>query len=236
MQPYTSPNTSPNFSSQPEQTLELQKTPAFMAKVFMAFAAAIFISAAGTYTAFRYFSYFFLLHPVAIWGLFILELILVLTSRMWSARHPLNYALFALFAFTSGATLMPLFVGTLMEFGGPAIMIKAFLSTTLAFTAAAVFGWTTKRNLTGIGGFLTLILVGMIVVGLLGLFIPWGNNFEMIFSGIGVGLFSAYTMYDIQRLKAYPEDRYIDAALQLYLDIFNLFIFILRLVSGVSRR
>lgn len=207
-----------------------------MAKVFMSFGLAILISAAGTYTAFRYFSYFLFTHSFAIWGLFAIELILVLTSRLWSTRHPLNYALFALFAFTSGATLMPLFVGTLLEFGGPAIIIKAFLATTLTFGASAVFGWVTHRNLSGLGGFLTLTLIGMIVVSLLGFFIPWGNNFEMIFSGIGIGLFSLYTMYDIQRLKVYPEDRYIDAALQLYLDIFNLFIFILRLIGGVSRR
>jgi FtsH-binding integral membrane protein len=52
----------------------------------------------------------------------------------------------------------------------------------------------------------------------------------MIFSGFGVLVFSGFAMYDFQRIKSFPEDRYIDAALHLYLDIFNLFIFVLRLI------
>jgi FtsH-binding integral membrane protein len=55
---------------------------------------------------------------------------------------------------------------------------------------------------------------------------------EMIYSGIGVLLFAGYAMYDFQMIKKYPEDRYIDAAMHLYLDIFNLFIFILRLLMS----
>jgi hypothetical protein len=78
-------------------------------------------------------------------------------------------------------------------------------------------------------------LLGMIIVGVIGIFIPWGSTTEMIYSGIGVLLFTGYVMYDFQKLKAYPENMYIEAALQLYLDIFNLFIFILRLISS-SRR
>ena len=58
----------------------------------------------------------------------------------------------------------------------------------------------------------------------------------MIFSGFGVAVFSGYIMYDIQQLKNYPENQYIEAALQLYLDIFNLFIYILRLMSALNRR
>jgi len=49
-------------------------------------------------------------------------------------------------------------------------------------------------------------------------------------------LFSAFTMYDFQKLKHYPEDRYIEAALNLYLDIFNLFLYILRLIMALNRR
>jgi hypothetical protein len=75
----------------------------------------------------------------------------------------------------------------------------------------------------------------MIIVGVIGIFLPWGSTTEMIYSGIGVLLFTGYTMYDFQKLKMYPENMYIEAALQLYLDIFNLFIFILRLISSGRR-
>ena len=103
------------------------------------------------------------------------------------------------------------------------------------FTATAVFGWTTKIDLTGMRGFLIIGLLGMIITGIVGIFIPWSNTTEMVYSGIGVLLFIGYTAYDFQKIKHYPEDRYIDAALSLYLDIFNLFMFILRLILS-SRR
>jgi hypothetical protein len=98
------------------------------------------------------------------------------------------------------------------------------------FGAAGAIGWTTKRSLEGMRGFLSITLIGMLIVGIIGIFIPWGSTFEMVYSGIGVLLFSGYAMYDFQKIKQYPEDRYIDAAIQLYLDIFNLFIFVLRLI------
>ncbi len=103
------------------------------------------------------------------------------------------------------------------------------------FSGTAVFGWVTKKDLSGMGGFLWTSLIGMIIVSIIGIFWRWSNTFEMIFAGFGIVLFSAYTMYDIQKLKTWPRDRALDAALNLYLDIFNLFIFILRLISGSSR-
>ena len=72
----------------------------------------------------------------------------------------------------------------------------------------------------------------MIIVGVIGIFVPWGSTMELVYSGIGILLFSAFTAYNMQSLKRYPEDRYIDAALSLYLDIFNLFLFILRFMMA----
>ena len=208
----------------------------FIAKVILFFGLAIMISAAGTYTGFQYFGEIFLRYPAVMWIFFAVELILVLSSRAWSAIRPLNCFLFGLFAFTTGMMIVPLLASLILEFGGPDLIIKAFLATTLTFSASAVFGWTTNRSLSGLAGFLWMAIIGMIVVSIVGIFIPWGNTFEMIFSGLGVIVFSAYTMYDIQQLKSFPPDRYIDAALRLYLDIFNLFLYILRLIAGVSRK
>ncbi len=114
-------------------------------------------------------------------------------------------------------------------------MTKALLATGLMFTATAAFGWTTKMDLSGMRGFLMIALIGMIVVGVIGIFIPWSNTMEMVYSGVGVLIFSGFIVYDFQKIKQYPEDRYIDAALNIYLDIFNLFLYILRLIMA-SRR
>ena len=213
----------------------LRAANGFMAKVIFCFGLAIMVSAAGTFTGFRFFGPLFLEHPALMWVFFAAELILVFSARVWSTRRPLNYFLFALFAFITGITITPLLAGVILEFGGPDLIVKALLATTMTFSAAAVIGWTTHRDLSGIRGLLLISLVGMIIVSLIGIFLPWSNNFEMVFSGIGVILFGAFAMYDIQRLKTYPADRYLDAALQLYLDIFNLFLYILRLISGIAR-
>jgi len=219
-----------------EQQISIKAAePTFLSKVMFFFGLAILTSAAGTFVGFKYMIPLFIANQSVIWILFAMELVLIFTARIWSTRKPINYLLFATFAFVTGITLVPLLASVLLEFGGPDIIIKALGATTLMFTATAVFGWVTHRNLSGLSGFLWVSLIGMIIVSLIGIFIPWNNSFEMIFSGFGVIVFGAFTMYDIQKLKLFPQDRALDAALMLYLDIFNLFIYILRLMSAGRR-
>ncbi len=217
-----------------EQSLS-QTSSSFLSQVFLYFGLAIATSAFGTYVGFQYLAELFLTNPALIWITFAAELLLIFTSRLWSTKRPLNYVLFITFAFLTGVTLFPLLAYTMLEFGGFTIIVKALLATTFMFAGTAAFGWVTKRNLVGLGGFLWIALIGMIVVSIIGIFVPWSDTFEMFFAGIGIILFSAYTMYDIQRLKDFPHDRAMDAALMLYLDIFNLFIFILRLMRSANR-
>ncbi len=204
-------------------------TATFFGKVMFAFALAILVSTFGVWVGFSYLIETFVKTPNLIWIVFIVELGLIFTSSMWSRKRPLNYVLFAFFALLTGISITPLLLMAAMT-AGSGVIVKALLATVLMFSAAGAIGWTTKRSLEGMRGFLFITLIGMLIVGIIGIFIPWGSTFEMIYSGIGVLLFSGYAMYDFQRIKKFPEDRYIDAALHLYLDIFNLFIFILRLI------
>ncbi len=210
--------------------------PTFFGKVMSFFALAIFSSAAGTFLTAKYFLDYFMANPALIYILFIAELAIVLTARFWRAKKPLNRIMFVLFSFITGVTLAPIIGVLLQSAAGIDLLTKALLATVFMFGATAIFGWTTKIDLSGFRGFLIIGLIGLIVVGLLGIFIPWSNTAEMIYSGIGVLLFSGYTMYDFQKIKQYPEDAYIDAALALYLDIFNLFLMLLRLLSSLDRR
>ncbi|MEK7672432.1 MAG: Bax inhibitor-1/YccA family protein [Patescibacteria group bacterium] len=213
---------------------KLNFEPTFFGKVMAFFALAIACSCAGVYLASNYFMDNFIAMPSLMWIITIIELALVFTARMWSTKYPINRLLFAAFAFISGVTIAPLIAILAASPEGVAIITKALLATTLMFGATAIFGWTTKMNLSSLKGFLMISLIGLLIVGLIGIFIPWSNTMEMIYSGAGVLIFSGFVVYDINKLKYYPEDRYIDAALNLYLDIFNLFIFILRLI--MSRR
>ena len=209
--------------------------PTFFGKVMFFFGLAVFSSAAGTYVAGTYFLEYFIAYPALMWGAFIAELVLVFTSRLWSQKAVLNKLLFVVFAVLTGITVAPIIGILLQNAAGTSILIKALGATALMFTATALIGWTTKYDLSGLRGFLFMGLIGLIIVGVLGMFFPWGNTMEMVYSGVGVLLFSGFTMYDIQKLKQYPEDRYIDAALKLYLDIFNLFLMILRLIMAFGR-
>ena len=215
-----------------QQTSVQPLQASFMSQVMMYFGLAILSSAFGTYMGFQYIAPLIFATPAIMWLIIAVELILVLTSRWWSTKRPINYFLFALFTFITGVTIVPLLANVIYEFGGPEIIIKALVATTLMFSGTAIFGWVTKFDLSGLKGFLWISLIGMIIVAIIGVFIPWSSTIEMVISGFGVVLFSGFTMYDMQKLKTYPQDRAIDAALNLYLDIFNLFIYILRLLSA----
>ena len=207
----------------------------FYSKVYFFFGLAVATSGLGAYLGLNYLTSYFLASPTFTYILFATELILIFTAKLWSQRVPLNYLLFIAFAFITGLTLVPILAYVTVT-GGMGLVIKALIVTSLMFGSCAIFGATTHVNLQGIRGFLTMSLIGMIIVSIVGIFLPWGDVFEMIFSGFGVLVFSGFVMYDIQKLKTYPENMYIDAALQLYLDIFNLFLYILRLLSAFSRR
>jgi FtsH-binding integral membrane protein len=223
-----------NFTQEQAQNHAIGRSD-FMSKVMALFGLSILSTGFGVYFGFHSFSFLFQTVPGLIYAIFAVELLLIFTSRMWSKTVPLNYFLFTFFTFISGVTIVPLIASFAAEFGGYDIIYRALFSTTVMFAAAAAFGLTTQRSLSGMRGFLITSLIGIIVVSILGFFFPWGNQMEMIFSGFGVILFSAFTAYDINKLKHYPEDEYISAAIALYLDIFNLFIFILRLTGALSR-
>ncbi len=206
----------------------------FLAKVFLFFGLAILTTAAGAYVGLNYFANLFLSTP-AMMVMFVIQLIMIFSAKWWSKKAPLSYLMFAAFAFISGFTVVPLLGYVLAVTGSFNLILQALLATALMFSGAAIFGYTTNLNLQGMRGFLTLAVLGMVIVSIIGIFLPWGSTFEMIFAGVGVLVFSAYAMYDIQMIKNYPENAYIDAALQLYLDIFNLFIYIVRLILSLNR-
>ena len=199
----------------------------FYNKVFGYFGLAIMMSTVGIFYAPAY------LPPSAYIIALILELGLIFTSRMWSQRRPLNIILFVTFAFLTGVTIVPLLTYA-KAVGGITIIFKALFASTGMFLGAAIYGHTTHRNLTGMRGFLMIGLIGLIIVGVLQIFF-FSSVVELISSGFGVLLFSGFIVYEIQRLKYYPENMAIEAALSLYLSFFNLFISVLRLMLALSR-
>jgi FtsH-binding integral membrane protein len=151
-------------------------------------------------------------------------------SRLASMSREGAIAAFLVFASLMGVTMsyIPL------VFSGASIL-GAALTASAAFGAMALFGWTTKRDLSGMGRFLFMGLIGLIFAGILSWFVP-GMSFGI--SVIGVLLFSALTAYDTQRLRQIyltqggAGNLAIFGALELYLDVINLFRFLLSLFSS----
>lgn len=211
------------------------QTNDFYNKLLSWFGLSILATGAGVYLGFNYLLPVFAQNPMLMYVFFIAELALIFTSRMWSKTEPLNYFLFSLFTLCSGVTVVPLIASFAAEFGGYDIIYRSLFATTVTFVAMGLIGHTSKRSFQGLSGFLFIGLIGMIITAIIGIFIPWGNTGEMIYSGIGTLIFAAYAMVDIQRLKTYPADESMNAAIALYLDVFNLFVFILRLTGATSR-
>jgi len=122
-------------------------------------------------------------------------------------------------------------------------LATTFLITATSFGVLSLVGYTTKRDLTGLGSFLIMGLWGLIAASLVNMFVH-SSGLAFIISLVGVGIFAGLTAYDTQKLKLQYYQLGGDqaamgvatnyGALRLYLDFVNLFILLLRLTG--SRR
>lgn len=172
--------------------------------------------------------------------LLIIELLVVLALSWGINRLSAAAAtvLFFVYAGLNGVTLSVIFLA--YELGSVA---KVFFITTATFGAMSVVGYTTKRDLSGLGSFLFMGLIGLIIAGIINA-IWYSSEAELVISFIGVLIFVGLTAYDTQKIKrlaAACEEGGADAevvgkssiigALQLYLDFINLFLYLLRLMG-----
>lgn len=169
----------------------------------------------------------------------IAELAIIFTARWWMDRSPLNYILFAVFPTLSGLMITPYILSVLAGYAnGGTILINALSATGFMAASAAVFAKTTNWNLGVMGKALFFALIGLIGFGLLQFFVPslQTTQMEMMISGAGIVVFALFTAYDVQRIAKLGK---VGAnpfllAISLYLDIFNLFLYILRFMLVLS--
>ena len=172
------------------------------------------------------------------WGLIIAKLALVFVVSGMINRLSLTTAtlLFTLYSVLNGVVLSSIFV----IYSGTSIA-KVFFITAGTFAAMAVYGYTTKRDLSTMGRLMFMGLIGLIIASIVNLFIK-SSGLDLILSYIGVIVFVGLTAWDTQKIKqmlAMQED--IDegaqkialvGALSLYLDFINLFLYLLRIFGG----
>lgn len=119
-------------------------------------------------------------------------------------------------------------------------IVKTFFITAASFGALSLWGYTTKRDLTGMGSFLIMGLFGLIIAMVVNIFLQ-SSALQFAISGIGVLVFAGLTAYDTQKIKEmyYEGDgtavmgrKAIMGALRLYLDFINLFLFLLQFLGN----
>ncbi|MCX9147108.1 Bax inhibitor-1/YccA family protein [Erythrobacter sp. WG] len=142
--------------------------------------------------------------------------------------------------FWSFAVVMGLSMSTIfLVFTGESIA-STFFATAGAFAGLSLFGYTTKKDLSGFGTFLIMGVFGLVIAMLLNLFLQSGT-LALVISILGVLIFAGLTAYDTQRLKQqYSVVRgtemmgkvVIMGALNLYLDFINMFMFLLRMFGS----
>ena len=169
--------------------------------------------------------------------IWIAQLALVLGIGFGIRRMSATVALGLFFAYAAsiGFTVIAL---VLVVFDVTSIA-TAFLSASAMFGGAALYGYTTKRSLASIGGYLSMAVFGLIAAFFVNWFIG-SDTFSLILSVVGVALFTALTAYHVQRIAkgdlaiatGSVEKAAVFGALLLYLDFINLFLFLLRLFGG----
>ncbi len=161
----------------------------------------------------------------------VLQFGLLIATIFLRKKNPVNQVLFYSFTFIFGLSLGPMLVS--YQMGGVAyIIIQALALTTLAFGGLTAYAWTTKKDFTMLGGLVWSgfgILIGMII---LNLFLS-SSIFALLIPAVGVLLFSFFILYDTQNvMRVYQEDEYVSAALALFLDFANLFLYIVQLLTA----
>ncbi|GIV53700.1 MAG: membrane protein [Candidatus Kapaibacterium sp.] len=162
-------------------------------------------------------------------------LVIYLSARIESMRPSTAKVLFLLYSVLTGKTLAVLFYAYTTE-----SLATVFLITCGTFGATALYGATTKRDLSSVGSFMFMGLIGLILASVVNIFLQ-SSALAFAASVVGVIVFVGLTAYDMQRIKelyataaaneARATNYAIIGALALYLDFINLFLNLLRLLG-----
>jgi FtsH-binding integral membrane protein len=149
-------------------------------------------------------------------------------------------ALFVIYSGLNGVTLSTIFLVYAQS-----SIVSTFFVCAATFIACSLYGWMTKKDLTSLGGFMMMGLIGIVIASVVNMFIR-SSGVSMIISYIGVFVFVGLTAYDTQKIKnmAMTQPANLDGAvirkgailgaLSLYLDFINLFLMLLN-IFGTRR-
>jgi len=179
-------------------------------------------------------------NQLVFFGLIIGELALVfsISARVHKMQASTATSLFVLYAALNGATLSAIFLIYTRS-----SITSTFFICAATFIASSIFGMVTKRDLTSMGQFMFMGLIGIVIASVVNIFVR-SSGMSLIVSYIGVIVFVGLTAYDTQKLRdmALSQPDGLDVgvirkgailgALTLYLDFINLFLMLLRILGS----
>lgn len=199
----------------------------FLKKVYSLFFVSILFACGGAYTGMTSMA------PVIANNYFlfiILEFGLIFFAMAVRQKEGLN--LLALFSFTTLSGMVPGPYLAHLAMTQPGVIAQTFIMTVGIFGGLTLYVFTTKKDFNFMGGFLFVGLIGLILGGVVNIFIA-SSAMHFAMSAIGVLLFSGFILYDTSNIVLrYPSNEYVAGALSLYLDFLNLFLYLLSFLSG----
>ena len=171
------------------------------------------------------------------WGILIamFAMAILIPARMMKMSNGAVLGLFLLFSALMGTWLSAIFVVYRMT-----AIVATFFITAGTFGAMSVYGYFTKADLSRMGSFLTMALIGLFIAIIVNMFMH-SSTMSYIISIVGVLVFTGLTAWDTQQVKqlaaanldpALADKLATMGAMNLYLDFINLFLFILRIFGG----
>ena len=214
--------------------------PALMRKVYVWMSMALVITGLTAWIVAHNASLLQLIYgnSATIWILFAVEigLVIALSAAIHKLSLPVATLMFIVYSVLNGAVLSSIFLVYAMS-----SIATVFFITAATFGAMSVFGYVTKKDLSSIGKFLMMALIGLIIATVVNLFMK-NSGLDMIISYAGVLIFVGLTAWDTQKIKQMclqapdtgesMQKLALLGALSLYLDFINLFIYLLRILGN----
>lgn len=228
-------NDSPSYNSYPSLTTTVSNT---MKKVYLKMTLALVVTALTSFlcASSHAFLSFVLTNSWFMIAIVIAELFLVyrISSAIQRMSNGTATLLFYLYSILNGLMLSTIFLAYSID-----AIAKTFLITALTFGAMSIYGYFTNRDLSRVGSFLFMALIGLMIAMLVNIFLK-SSSLDWIISIAGVLIFVGLTAWDTQQIKTMAQQAPGEAvsrlatlgALTLYLDFINLFLFLLRIFGG----
>ncbi|SEC79882.1 Bax inhibitor-1/YccA family protein [Paenibacillus sp. GP183] len=173
--------------------------------------------------------------PPSMIMLFVVAEVIMLIAAIVIRIRGKNIGYGFLYAFTaiSGVTLYPV----IMAYGGllgANVVSGAFFATAAIFGGLAFYAHRSKRDFSFLGGFLFAGTIGLVLMSVISMFVSFGSVMNLVWSMVGILIFSGWVLYDVAQYRDGVASEEVPlAALNIYLDFINLFLYILRFLASI---